>query len=145
MSLYGSGDPCAYKLRCVVVFLAPWCPSCQGSVPFLNDMRKRFDQEGKVGVKVIVGMDSEEKLTSMAKKIGGEVFLDSNKEFSRSAGVRGVPAWWVVDDKKRILARGTALGVSGGTQEQNFTYFAVNYLKLKDFLPDTMRAEEHNE
>jgi hypothetical protein len=131
VSGYPASDPCLAKDYCIVTFLAPWCPACHGSLPFLLDLRSRASQQSNVGMKIIVGYDSQENLIKMANKIGGLVLLDENEAFVRGVGRTPVPAWWVIDKAGSILSKGTGLGVSGGSAEENFRYFVKRHLRLE--------------
>lgn len=105
-------DPCRGTEHCLVAFFAPWCPSCQVTIPFVQALQRRAARNGKVGVQVIVGRDDQENLLSMASKIGGAVWIDADDAFARGAGVRGVPAWWLIDAQRNVTRRGSGLYTS---------------------------------
>ena len=69
----------------------------------------------------------------MAQKLGGQVFLDPDGDFARTVSMRGVPSWWVIDRKMKIVNKGSGIGVSGGSDDQNFEYYASKILQLEKY------------
>lgn len=130
-----SFDPCRGKERCVVAFFAPWCPACRATLPLMYALADRAARTGKVGIQIVIGRDEIDNLHSMASKISGSVYLDEDQSFADAAGVSGVPAWWVIDQRRKILARGTGLVAATKADDPAVTYFVNNKLKLGNFMP----------
>src|SRR5438552_410846 len=59
-------DPCFGKQRCVIEYVAPWCPACRGSIGFSNALYRKLTTSTAVGMKIVVGMADREKLKEMA-------------------------------------------------------------------------------
>lgn len=127
-------DPCLYKERCVIVYVAPWCPACHGAVDFLNALTRRVQRSAKVGMKIIIGMDARPKLTEMSRLFVGPTFLDDAGKFQQSLRVQSVPTAWVADHDGKIL-RSVPASLSGnGSEDEIFEYYNKNYLKLTEYL-----------
>jgi thiol-disulfide isomerase/thioredoxin len=130
-----SSDPCAGRERCIVVYVAPWCPACEGALPFFNFLYRKVQATDRVGMKVIIGADEQSKLVRMSGKFRAPTFFDEDGSFSRAAGVRAYPSVWVTDGEGGVLRRGLPGAVSGGEDEEaNFRYYNHHYLQLKDYL-----------
>jgi len=111
----GGPDPCALAERCLAVYLSPWCPQCNASHDLVDELRRRAaESRGRVGVKVIVGRDSESALEEYAHEIGGTVFFDDDGRFWSQVG-GGVPAWVTWDRDGRILETLHGRPVGGST------------------------------
>lgn len=127
-------DSCDGKERCIVYFMAPWCPTCQGAVPFINDMRARVNRTSKVGMKIVVGSDALPSLESFAQKLDGPVYYDADGEFAYAMSVSSIPAILVLDDNRKILRRNFPAALAGGmSPDELFNYYNENYLKLTEY------------
>lgn len=115
---HGTVAPCEKKTKCVVVYLAPWCPFCQKGVAFFNEVHTRFEKNGTVGMKVVLGSDSTNKLEEMAKAIKAPVFFDPEGRFATLLEVQGYPSWWILNERGRIVERGSGL-------PQPFTFYKL--------------------
>ncbi|MBW1741988.1 MAG: TlpA family protein disulfide reductase [Deltaproteobacteria bacterium] len=99
----------------VVQFWATWCPYCLVTIPYLEELQKRFADEGVV----IVGVTKENPndVKQFFEEIGHEmnyvVAADADGKTSdaylKSFGVDGIPYAFVVDRKSRIIWQGHPL------------------------------------
>ncbi|HSA24218.1 MAG TPA: hypothetical protein P5076_22345, partial [Myxococcota bacterium] len=69
-------DPCLGKPRCLVVYLAPWCPSCKSAARVVREAIAGYAGSREVGVQAVVGQDERGALEEMAAGIGPSTFLD---------------------------------------------------------------------
>lgn len=93
------------KERCIVVYMAPWCPVCEASIPFLQALVKHLAGDTSTGLAITLGNDELENLIASAKKIGSSVRLDVNDEFLQAAAVSSFPTWILLDKEQRVLNR----------------------------------------
>jgi thiol-disulfide isomerase/thioredoxin len=103
-----AGDPCFKKEKCVVVYLAPWCPACNASVETLKEMNRLWnanDSKYTRGIKVLVGQDTMVKCQEKADSIGTFAQIDSDDKFSKLYGISGYPTWFVFDANGKELKR----------------------------------------
>jgi hypothetical protein len=98
-------DECAGKERCLVVYLAPWCPQCRKSGPLVNEFRMRAFRSRSTGFKVVLGQDEPGKLVKYASKVGGAVHYDDDGYFYDDIGASGVPAWISLDAEGHVLEK----------------------------------------
>lgn len=128
------GDPCLGQAQCVTVYMAPWCPHCHASIPFINDLRKWAEENSHTGIRVIVGDDQPERLEEMAKEVGGTVFLDRDRKFKQTMRFNPVPTWWVTDSDgeiKKTFSGRPAIGDRSETgRRKAVARFAREYLQL---------------
>lgn len=116
-------DPCLKKERCIIVYLAPWCPSCTASQPFLIRAKEKIAYNKKVGIKFIIGMDEEPSLLKMASSFGNQAYLDSKSEFSQAVGIRGVPSLLITNINGKIIDRGLPAHIAGNMPEDQLIDF----------------------
>jgi thiol-disulfide isomerase/thioredoxin len=126
-------DSCESKDRCIVVYLTPWCGVCKTAMPAIQQIRKYVNAADRVGMKIIVGKDNNENLDQLAKEISGKVYLDYDEQFYNQAKIRGVPTWWVIDDKRKILITYPGF-VQGATIKEQADVMIDQVLKLSDYL-----------
>ena len=125
-------DPCAAAERCVAVYLTPWCPQCQRSIPLVHELRARAARSGgRVGVKVVVGQDQPKKLEKYARKVGGEIYFDGDGSFYSQIG-GGVPAWVTWDRSGRVHE--TLNGAPYGASEDVLMDVLARELALSEHL-----------
>lgn len=93
-----AGDTCAGKKRCVVAYLAPWCPSCRAELPHTQEMLSR-SRTGDTGMKIVVGMERKPgDNAEMGRRIASAgITLDDTTELARKWDIRAVPAYVVLD------------------------------------------------
>ena len=100
-------DPCLQKPRCLVAYVAPWCPACKQSIPTIQELTKRWKSSKNIGVKVIVGRADLAQMEEMAGEIGPNTFLDSKEEMFDALGkmslIKAIPSWYVLDETDAIL------------------------------------------
>lgn len=90
--------------RCLLVYVAPWCPSCRRAEPMLAELRASLLRDG-VGIEVVVGMDEPPELEAHARTFGYPVLLDMDGAVKRDAGIRGVPYFIVTDRRGQVIKR----------------------------------------
>ena len=95
------GSACA-AVRCLIIYVAPWCPACRRIDGSLVALRNQLEGEG-VPVSFIIGMDKEPSLLAYAKGYTRPVMLDDQR-FHKKAKVKGVPYLAVVDRKGHVKA-----------------------------------------
>ena len=93
------GGPCA-KARCLVMYVAPWCPTCKLLNGTMVALREQLEAEG-VEVRFVIGMDKEPKLLTYATGYTRPVMLD-DRGFHKKAKIKAVPYFAVVDHKGNI-------------------------------------------
>lgn len=90
----------------IVEFWATWCPPCRESIPHLNEIYKKYKDQGLI----IVGISSEKKsvVTDFLKKMPMDYFpaLDSGGALGKSFGVTGIPHAVLVDKSGKIIWEG---------------------------------------
>ncbi len=116
-------DPCWKKERCIIVYLAPWCPSCTAAKSFLIKAREKIVQNKKVGIKLIIGSAEESSLLKMAASFGNQVYLDTKSEFSQAVGIRGVPSLLITDINGKIIDRDLSAHLVGNMPEDELIDF----------------------
>ena len=105
------GDPCYGKEKCIVVYVAPWCPACEASADTIREMSRRWNgsnRDSNRGIKVMVGADSVAKCRQKAAAFGTFAMVDENGDFARQHSVNSYPSWIVFDrngvEERRIGA-----------------------------------------
>lgn len=93
------GGACA-KARCLVIYVAPWCPACKRLNRTMVALRDELEAEG-VQVNFVIGMDKEPKLLAYATVYSKPVMLD-DRRFHKMAKIKAVPYFAVVDHKGKI-------------------------------------------
>lgn len=119
----GYGDPCLGKQKCLVFYLAPWCPACKAAIGTVQVLREHYKLSSEVGVKIVVGLDKMPAIRSYASKVGGQVFFDPSSRFRRTMGGSTVPYLVVLDSESHVIAEQSGVP-SGGTKEQLINYLA---------------------
>jgi hypothetical protein len=109
-------DPCLGKARCLVIYMAPWCPTCKGAARVAREAVAGYAGSREVGVQAVVGQDDRGALEEMAVGIGPNSFLDLDGALYRQAGGEGVPVFWVLDEKRHILKK--QLGAMSSVPDQ---------------------------
>ncbi|GBE06647.1 MAG TPA: hypothetical protein ENG95_04455 [Nitrospirae bacterium] len=69
----------------------------------IRKLREKWADSETVDLMVIIGLDKQKALDKMARKVGGEVFLDRSGSVLKGLGSRGVPHWFVLDSDNKIL------------------------------------------
>ena len=105
-------ESCQDKQKCVVLYVAPWCPVCERTLPVALEIGRRWSTSeagSGTGLRILVGNDKPEKCVAKAQKIGPIAAVDQNFEFGKQYGIRSFPTWIVFDSSGHELNR-----VSGG-------------------------------
>ncbi len=104
----GQKDPCFGKGRCLVVYVAPWCPSCQQASALIDALRNR-SSNANFGVKIIAGLDEPPALMEYAKTLGPGTYIDYDKQYFRGINGGGVPAWFLLSEGGNVLSHFSGL------------------------------------
>lgn len=113
-------EVCPLGKRCVVCYLAPWCPACKSSLPIIQELRESFRSHNNLEFLVIVGAASQSELLPMANDIGGRVFFDPSSRFASAARIRSFPSIVLIDDQHRLTASSHV--AYGGDAKDQFEY-----------------------
>jgi hypothetical protein len=106
--------------KCVVAYVAPWCPHCRSNTPGILALRDAMWKKG-VLVRVVVGMDKPENLRAYAQVFGPNTLLDPNNRFS----VNGVPHFYVADAGGRIKSDFAGTPRDGATADELASAFGL--------------------
>jgi len=99
------GKTCFDKPKCIVVYLAPWCPHCTRTAGLAKELVAQFTSSSDVGMMAFVGMDQPEANEKFAASIGDYSFVDNDGEVRKEFKVRGVPSWFVMNDRGKVLKK----------------------------------------
>ncbi len=95
--------PCADRERCVVVYLAPWCPACKSVVGMVRQLEERFSQDPEIGFVIIAGRADQTMLDRYVTDVTERGYLDVGEVFWRASGVQGVPHWFTLNGQGEVL------------------------------------------
>ena len=95
---------CRGSKGCLVVYVAPWCGPCRASLPGDVALADHIARKGYETV-FVVGMDEAADCLEMTKSIGRPARLDTDGQWARAAGVRGVPHFLVTTPTGKIVKR----------------------------------------
>ena len=101
------GGNCA-EGKCLTVYVAPWCSSCRKLTPTIDELAKELKSEG-IGVSIVVGHDSLDKVKAYAKKYSQPIYEDARGDYFRALETRGVPYFATTNSKGKIKS-----SLSGG-------------------------------
>lgn len=82
----------------------------------IHTLRRKWAGSAKIGLIVVVGLDSDSALRKMADKVGGEVYLDAEGDIINALGGKGVPHWWVLDSDNKVLTHSSGYYKSADDQ-----------------------------
>ncbi|WP_087017378.1 peroxiredoxin family protein [Thaumasiovibrio subtropicus] len=82
--------------KCVVVYVAPWCPHCHNRRPTIISLVHALRQEG-IPVEVVIGKDSITEVREYARKYPFPVSYDAGGDRYRNMRVPGVPYFRVIN------------------------------------------------
>lgn len=108
-----SDSQCTNKSYCVIFYLAPWCPSCKKALHYL-DIFSEVLPEYDAGLKIIIGMDSPDKLERMADQFSSPVIYDLDKQYVTEFEINRVPRVILIDQNGTIL------------KQEDFIYWRTN-------------------
>jgi thiol-disulfide isomerase/thioredoxin len=86
-------------------FWASWCGPCRKSFPWLNDMQKKYQQQGLVIISVNVDNEkalAEEFLTQVPAKF--KVFYDPKGKVARKFKLKGMPSSYIIDRSGKVVS-----------------------------------------
>ncbi len=86
---------------CVIVYVAPWCPTCRKLKPMIQALRNELMAEG-IQVDVVVGNDSRSQILQYAQDFSFPVFTDVSGAFYREQDMEAVPYFVVTDQLGEI-------------------------------------------
>lgn len=96
-----SDHPCLNRNKCLVLYLSPWCPSCNRTKNFVSYVREVIDTNEDTGFVVIVGKawGGFKGGYEMARDIGGQVYIDADSHYWQQirSEVNAIPAWLVFE------------------------------------------------
>lgn len=100
-----------------VDFWASWCPPCVKSFPFLNNLHRRFGDQGLQ----ILGINLDEKLSDAQKFLAKfptrfDIVTDPDQQCARSFDVQAMPSSFLVD--RNGMIRYVHLGFRSGDVEE---------------------------
>ena len=124
-------DPCAGKRRCLVAMLAPWCPACHASIPFMRSVRALAARSRDLGVQVVIGSGDFGQLDEMGRDVGGPVYLDVDGELEAGMRGMGMPRWSVIDADRKVVNYGAGLpNIDESGNRELFERSLKEYLKF---------------
>lgn len=88
----------------VVEFWATWCAPCLGAIPHLNALANHFQGKAVRFISVTEPPVAHVRTFLEVNPIRGWVALDPRGSVSKSYGVTGLPATFIVDQQGRIAA-----------------------------------------
>jgi thiol-disulfide isomerase/thioredoxin len=95
--------------KCLVIYVAPWCPACQRMKSTITRLLDAVETNGH-SVTLVVGMDKEAELIRHGASYARRVVLDVKGDFQKRAKIKGVPYFAVTNSKGEIVNE-----ISGGT------------------------------
>ena len=97
----------AYRGKVVVVdFWASWCVPCRRSFPWLDEMQKKYEQEGLVVVGVNMDADQADAESFLREyPVGFHIVRDPDGTLAREYDVIAMPSSYVIDRNGAIAAR----------------------------------------
>ena len=88
--------PCLNRSRCLVLYMAPWCPACRQTKRFVPYVREAMAGQD-AGLVVVVGKawGNFNGGYDMARDIGGQVYIEKDSRYWNElrAEINAVPAW----------------------------------------------------
>ena len=94
----GSSLASCPTVKCLTVYVAPWCGYCRAATPLILALRDNL-KKLKVDTRIIVGLDEPEPVEAYARAFGPDTMLDLNNSLRLS----GVPHFYVSDASGSIL------------------------------------------
>jgi thiol-disulfide isomerase/thioredoxin len=88
--------------KCLVVYVAPWCPTCRKLAPAIEGLVNDVKRDG-YSTAVVVGKDNEASISNYAEKFSFSVLTDVNGAYYRKLDLKGVPYFAVTDSQGKLL------------------------------------------
>ncbi|MFT6407120.1 MAG: thiol-disulfide isomerase/thioredoxin [Arenicella sp.] len=101
------GGACSQD-KCLLVYVAPWCPSCKSLTPMINDLISSVSKDG-IEATVVIGNDTMRKVLDYSKRYDAPILADANGVFFDQIGAKGVPYFVVTNSAGKRIAE-----MSGG-------------------------------
>jgi len=109
LPLLGGGSASLFSYRGKVVILnfwATWCPPCRAEMPSMENLYRRFKNDGLEILAVDLGED--ERTVNQFIENNGYTFpvmLDRSNRAGGLYGIQAIPATFILDREGRIIAR----------------------------------------
>jgi len=98
-------------------FWASWCGPCRKSFPWMNDMQKKYQQQGLVIISVNVDNDRALANEFLAKVHAQfNVFYDPKGKVARKFKLKGMPSSYIFDRTGKLVS--THVGFSASKKMQ---------------------------
>lgn len=110
---------CRARPTCVVVYLAPWSDASNAAIPMVERLRDRWRDDDRVGLAIVVGHDSPERVERFATALGENTWADTDDLAFRALKLEMAPSWFTLDATGRVRKR-----IEG-------TFFPIELLLLK--------------
>jgi thiol-disulfide isomerase/thioredoxin len=114
----------------IVEFWATWCGPCRASIPHLNELSKKFKDQGVIAIGQDV-WDQDDGVAAFVKKMGDQmtyrVALDDKSQetngimavnWMKAAEQNGIPTAFVINKQGRIAWIGHPMGLDEKTLEE---------------------------
>ncbi|MEM7281904.1 MAG: TlpA disulfide reductase family protein [Pseudomonadota bacterium] len=85
----------------VILFWATWCPYCAAVMPYLEEIRTEYEDQGVQVLALNFKEDGDPKAHIADKGFGFQVFLEAD-EVARDWGIRFSPGLLVVDASGKV-------------------------------------------
>ena len=88
----------------IINFWATWCPPCEEEIPKLNQLHKRYKNEGLVVIGIALDKDSLNLVEPFVreKRIGYPILMGNEQVLRDMEDFSGVPTTLIVDQKGNI-------------------------------------------
>ncbi|MGZ3743064.1 MAG: TlpA family protein disulfide reductase [Pseudobdellovibrionaceae bacterium] len=111
-------------------FWASWCGPCEKSLPFYEELQKRYAAQGLQVLAISIDEDVKEASAFVLKKKLSLTFLwDQNGALAKSLGLHAIPTSLILDKKGKILH-----------QERGF--LDSSKAQIEQFLEKTLKKEK---
>lgn len=96
---------CKARPTCVVVYLAPWSEASTAAIPVVRQLRDRWRDDEQVGLAIVVGHDTPDRVERFAEALGESTWADTDDEAMRALELQVAPSWFTLDGAGRIRER----------------------------------------
>ncbi len=88
----------------VIDFWATWCPPCRESLPFLNELHRKYAKQGLQIIGMNVDEGSERDLKAfIAEKGLGYTMVMAPRKLQNDYGVRALPVMFILDKQGKVV------------------------------------------
>lgn len=104
----------------IIDFWATWCPPCRESLPFFNELHRKYGKQGLqiVGMSVDEGGERQVKSFAEEKKLAYTVAM-APRRLQDAFGVRAVPVLYVLDRQGIVREQVVGFSDHAGTVVEN--------------------------